>query len=177
MAHGRQLSARGRPSLTVRRQSSWAVGPSGIVSRTSTGASLFGTGSQAIDNGLTHVRLRGELLGFLTSIAAALDGFDCGFGVCIVSENAFGIGVTAIPNPITDIGWDGWLYHKLFALKGAVTGTFDETLSAQVRIEIDSKAMRKFKATDLMVAVVDVTEVGTSQVDFSFQSRALDKIA
>ena len=116
-------------------------------------------------------------MAFLSVVTTVLDGFDMAFGICIVSENAFGIGVTAVPNPTTDIGWDGWLYHKLFAIKGVETTLEGQQLAAMIRVDIDSKAMRKIKETDIMVAVVDGTEVGQATANLSFQSRVLDKLS
>ena len=171
-------SARGLPSRT-RRQSSWAVGPLGLVSRSSSGVSLFATSAQAQANGLTIVRLRGELLVMVTAGASVLDGFEGAFGICIVSENAFGAGVGSVPSPIADIGWDGWFAYQMFQVK-VVTATIGEGVnapSAVARYEIDSKAMRKFKATDTVIAILEVTEVGAATLAAQFRSRILVKIA
>jgi len=168
-----------------RRQSSWSGGPAGAITRTGTGSSIFPVASQAIANGLTIVRTRGELIAYLTSATSTNDGYAAGFGICVVSENAAAVGITAVPTPITDIGWDGWLYHRLFQLKaaapiaaGAAADTdFANVFSASVRIEVDSKAMRKIKATDQLIAVFEGTIVGTANLSASFDCRVLDKLA
>ena len=164
-------------SRSPRRSSFWSIGPAGetaLLSATQT--VVFSGGAQALVDGLTHVRLRGELLCLLNSATADNDGFECGFGVCIVSENAAVIGTTAIPQSITDLSWDGWLEHKLFALKANVAAQVDN-LSTAFRYEIDSKAMRKFKESDVMVGVLEVLEFGAASMQATLRSRALDKLS
>ena len=95
------------------------------------------------------------------------------FGLCIVTENAVGVGVTAIPSPGVDTFWDGWLYHTT-GVVGLVPGNVGGISAA---VEIDSKAMRKFKNSDVMVGVVEVrTEVGAISAVFNLETRILVKL-
>ena len=100
-------------------------------------------------------------------------------GICNVSENASGVGITAVPHPITDMSWDGWLYHALLGPLISLTTTEEgQTGLAMIRHEIDSKAMRKLKAQDVTVGVVEVsTEIGTATMTFQARTRILDKLA
>ena len=172
-----------RRIVSSRRKSSWAGGPAqtSLPSITAAGAFLWATGSQATVAGLTMVRLRGNLCVWLEVVTAIGDGFhDVGFGICNVSENAFGVGVTAVPQPLTDIGWDGWLWHKLLSpvLGFSVTEGDNTGPLSQVRIEIDSKAMRKTKETDFLIGVAQVgNETGTATLQFGANTRILDKLA
>ena len=134
----------------------------------------MGAGSQSVEDGITSVRLRGFFEAILTTVTGANDGYVGAIGVCIVSENAFGVGITAVPVPITDMAWDGWLYHRFFSLHGA--GAVGDGAGVFTRFEVDSKAMRKFKSTDIMVAVMEVTEDGTAVMDSWFDSRVLVKL-
>ena len=121
----------------------------------------------------------------LVTSDAALSGFsECAFGICIVSENAFGIGVTAIPSPIADIEWDGWFVYRTFALVSAdavaaasVSHSGSSPLLWSARFDIDSKAMRKFKESDVMVGVIEFqSEIGTATVDATLNTRILSKL-
>ena len=107
------------------------------------------------------------------------DGFEnFAMGMCVVSENAFGVGVTAIPAPITDIQWDGWIWHSSHGHITSLSTTEEHRITGARIIPIDSKAMRKLKNTDVLVGVVQLgTEIGTATVDFSARTRLLVKIA
>jgi len=172
MAHSRRLGFRARSS--TRRQSAWNQGPNGLSANlVASGASAIAIGQQAAIAGLTIVRIRGRLTIFGTAAATAANHMFWAFGICIVSENAFGVGITAIPHPQTDIKWDGWMYHT----QGVGTTTPGSAVGTHGAIEIDSKAMRKIKDTDFLIGVVEATEVGTSSVQFDLESRILVKLS
>ena len=162
-----------------RRKTSWERGPRGGVSLAVEGAIAFPIGVSSASDGLTIVRTRGELLYALTLVTTANDGFDTvAFGVCIVSENAFAVGITAIPTPFTDASWDGWMVHNMTAAFQPVAGdSVGELGSSANRIDIDSKAMRKFKATDVLVGVLETDgEVGAATITAKLNSRLLLKL-
>jgi len=160
----------------VRRAVSWVVGPLGLsTALTATGSSLSTTGTQAIADGLTLVRTRGNVAVDLGLVPDIIGGnfFTLSLGLCIVSENAAGIGITATPSPFTDIAWDGWLWHWT-GMAGFVNGT---NAALGTNIEIDSKAMRKFKATDVLVGVMEAVETGVAgTIQVSWASRVLLKL-
>ena len=160
-----------------RRQSTWSQGAGGILTSSASASLLFGTGAQAALAGLTIVRTRGFLNVSARTAAAALDGFSGAVGLAIVSENAFGIGITAVPTPITDIAWDGWLWHQLFSVKSMSSTVDSGGILANARFTIDSKAMRKIKLTDIIVMVAEVTEVGTSVFHAEADTRFLSKLS
>ena len=169
-----------RTSGAVRRRSSWSGGPEGLLGAISTSSvTLFPTGAQALLNGLTHVRFRGELLLYITVAGgAATEGFRWAFGVGIVSENAFGVGVTAVPDPIADIGWDGWLLYETGQLATSGSVLDQAAGNTVVRVPLDSKAMRKIKASDVMIGVLSTTEIGDGSVmNGHLSSRILAKLA
>ena len=176
--------ARGRsrfPSHAgARRKTSWSGAPFGLFSLAANGAAIAPTNTQALVPGLTLVRTRGELLVILESVGAINDGFRVAAGLCIVSENAFGVGVTAIPTPLTDIAWDGWLWYwagSVFSDRTAAEAELAADNMTSVRIPIDSKAMRKFKETDVLVGVVEVVETGTATLTAHMEGRILVKLA
>ena len=171
-----RFSRVGLQSRAPRRKTSWAVGPSGIVSLTASSVAIFPNGAQVLFDGDTEVRLRGELILGLALATSAFDGFSGAVGICYVSENAFNAGVASIPTPITDIAWDGWTWFQMFHLKNMSAGLDEDALLAQVRIVVDSKAMRKLRATDIQVAVIEATEVGASQLHAEISTRSLLKL-
>ena len=96
--------------------------------------------------------------------------------MAFVSEKAFGVGATAIPGPLTEIEWEGWLFHQQGVLKSP-TGTIADMGSARVQnFVIDAKAMRKTGTQSVCVAVIEVAEVGTATMHAEFRSRQLFKL-
>jgi len=123
------------------------------------------------------VRTRGELMLYLVTADAAGSGFQWAFGMCMVSSTAAGIGVTAVPGPITDIGWDGWFVYEVGTLESASADvTVQPGNNTAQRIMIDSKAMRKWKETDVAFGVLQVVERGTATMRASLDSRMLVKL-
>ena len=176
MARARRTSFP-RRSGAGRRRVTWSRGPDGVLSPASSAISVFPTGSQALEDDLTVVRLRGELLLYLLTAAAAQQGFRVGFGICNITENAAGVGATAVPGPLADIAWDGWFVHWIGAVKSVdATPAADGAVGVGVRVVIDSKAMRKTHRTDVVTAVLEVEEVGTATMHAEFNSRLLDKL-
>ena len=117
---------------------------------------------------------------WLESVGTVGDGFaQIAHGICIVSENAFGVGVTAVPSPLTDIGWDGWIWHQLTPGLFGLSVTESENVGAlsMIRYDIDSKAMRKQKSTDFLIGVSEFAgEIGAATLQFITETRILDKL-
>ena len=162
----------------ARRQTSWNQGPAGLTAVISTSAaSVTAVGSQAVRSGLTLVRTRGHWT-IDSSVQADFPGtfFEMALGLAIVTENAAGIGITAVPYPLTDIGWDGWLWHWV-GVAPIVPGMGGASGLSPVSIEVDAKVMRKWKETDVMIAVMEVAETGTAgDIQAHFNSRVLVKL-
>jgi len=162
-----------------RRRTGWDAGPAlarSVVS--SAGVTLWPTGAAAAQDGLTIVRIRGEFAINLTVVTSAGDGFaSAAIGLCVVTGDAFAAGITAIPTPLADISWDGWMFHQLIAhLTARQTAPLNVAFSA-LRIPIDTKAMRKIRDTDVLVGVLEMgTEVGNASAQVSGVTRALVKL-
>ena len=161
-----------------RRLNSWIVGPEGTAAATIASTSLFTNGVQATADGLTAVRIRGDLNIALSTITSSLDGFGrIAVGICIVSENAGDIGVTAIPSPLDDILWGGWMWYWTGSVFGPSTTVTNSNGPANVRIPIDGKAMRKFKQSDVMFGVIQVAnEIGSAVITAKLNTRVLVKL-
>jgi len=177
MARSRGVFHRGRPQ---RRKTGWDFGPggTGVTSFSSSTTSILGGGAEVVAQGLTLVRLRGSVQGFLKTADAANAGFHCAMGIGIVSTDAFAVGVTALPNPADDIGW-GWLYHRFFDLH-AFSATVADSMAASglgsIQFEVDSKAMRKLTVSEVIFASLQVIELSTATMSVFFESRALLKL-
>ena len=171
-----------RISARSRRKSSWSVGPqqAGLPSITASSVTLWAIGAQALEDGLTVVRIRGSLGCWLEVVTAIGDGFvQVAFGICVVSENAFDAGAASVPGPLTDKKWDGWMWHRFVdpMLGFSVTEGDNTGPISQVKLEVDTKAMRKTKESDVVIGVTEVaTEIGTATLQFIASTRMLSKL-
>ena len=131
---------------------------------------ILGAVAQATIDGLTIARVRGLLQLTLDTAGSAADGFVGAVGLCIAPENAVGVGITAIPHPVADLEWDGWLWHSFFRISGGLgTGDF----SGMASVPVDGKAKRKLTEDDALVAVLECTEIGAATMNVFFDSRML----
>ena len=97
--------------------------------------------------------------------------------MCVVTENALGVGVTVLPDPRVDVAWDGWFVFEtgwVTAFDGTMTGNEGDSWDRRL---IDSKAMRKTHATDVIAAVFSVREEATAMVEGFLSTRMLGKLA
>ncbi len=160
---------------SLRRQTSWGPGPRGSVSQSVAGKILFPIATVPTTEGLTVVRTRGELLLYLSGSDGATSGISLAFGMAIVSDEALGAGVGAVPGPFTDPNFEGWFVYWTGSLFGsAATGAAGANV---VRLPIDSKAMRKFFAGTSMVAVLESSaEAGVVVWEGKLETRQLVKL-
>ena len=175
------------PRMSAKHRSSWEVGPetAGQGAPQSLVTALAGTATTATEDGQTLIRTRGELLVYLKTAAAAGDGIFGAFGIAKATTAAVTAGVASVPTPIAEEAWDGWLYHRYFSLHAAgpiaVATAAQEALqtanvTAALRIEVDSKAMRKCDVNESIYAVIEVQVHGTSAGEWSFNCRQLFKL-
>jgi len=170
-----------RGQVRSRRQSSWNVGPGGVSAQavSSVTSLILGGAIEPTSGGLTLVRTRGILELVLNTTSAIGSGFHGASGIAIVSSDAFAAGAGSIPNPISDVSWDGWLWHQFFDIHSVTATIADGANAASVyrRIEVDSKAMRKFGLNDAMVWMLETAaEVGTAAMNVHADSRILIKL-
>ena len=146
----------------------------GNVLTPTTGASLVFTcvGETTLENvpNPTLIRIRGEVLVYLTAVGASGAQALASMGMIIQSKAAIAAGVASMPSPFTDIGSD-WLWHYQvpLALRGSI-GADNEALGAHVaRIYIDNKSMRKVEQNQALVFIVE-NVVLTSTVTFQLSA-------
>ena len=174
--------SRGRSQLRQflqRRRKGWEEGPGQTATQTAITTNtplLLASGAQVLEDGLTVLRIRGQLDVWLSAASAAINGFGGAFGIGITNLNAFGTGgVASVMTPDADKDWDGWLFWHVIDCR-IITATFSDnpnTPRLQQRIMVDSKAMRKLKEDDVIYAAIDVTETGTAILESKFDSRLL----
>ena len=185
MALPRRGSRQGR-AISLRRKTAWIVGPGGTSSTTiSSSSSVFlGSAVQPTTEGLTVVRIRGELVAYLFASSAVAGGFTGAFGIGIATLAAVTAGIASVPTPITEQDAENWLYHRYFQLRSgaeidaSVTNDEDEVNStvAALRWEIDSKAMRKLPSEMVLYAALEVVESAVCSMAVDFDSRVLVKL-
>ncbi len=108
----------------------------------------------------TIVRVRGHVA-VAMDVGAADDSGVVGIGLILGSADAVSVGSTAFPSPLDDTAAN-WLWHGLFALR-SLTATQEANAGGQyVDREIDSKAMRKFKANQSLVVMADAAQLSGS---------------
>ena len=170
--------SQGRRPPANRRVTTWGNGPGGsAVTQFATDVStILGSGViLTVEDRATIVRVRGNLQAYLRSATGADDGYHCALGIGLVSSDAFGIGVTAVPNPLDDVDWPGWLYHRYFDVHGSAAFAADDS-AGKLSFEVDSKAMRKWGANETLMANLQVVEEVGSTLSVWFDSRVLVKL-
>ena len=170
-----------------RRKTSWTFGPQtgvdGATQPISTSIAQLATGFVTVEeDGLTLARTRGELIVLLGLSDAVGNGFHGAFGIAVATSAAVVAGAASLPSPITEETWDGWLYHRYFGIfsGGAVavataaqqTDQVNATCGA-LRLEVDSKAMRKVDVDQSLYAMIEVIELGNATMEWAFNSRML----
>ena len=162
-----------------RRATDWGFGID-FADQSITGSSkVLSTTSLGIATPFTLIRMRGSFHMYLVGTAGALgDGFNGAVGIGLVSNEAFGVGITAIPGPQSDANWDGWIWQSFFDIR-QITATLSDganAAAASVRLEVDSKAMRKWDPGMTLVGVCEVVESGSQNMDVQADSRVLLKV-
>jgi len=159
-----------------RRRRGWSDGPggTGVTTFTASAHTILGSGAVSLLDGQTIARIRGALAITMVSATAAGDGFSGAIGIGIASETAFGIGVTAVNDPVAEADWDGWIWHSFIQVFAGDKTAGDVNWGvANLRMEVDSKAMRKLPESQTVYCSMQLTEIGTSEIDVFFDSRLL----
>jgi len=104
----------------------------------------------------TIVRTQLEL--YVTSDqTAASENQQLAVGMCVVSDQASAIGVSAIPTPDTDAGSDLWFLHQ-WMFSSFVFGTGVGFIEGEGRtVHVDSKAMRKVNDDEDVLVVCEAS--------------------
>ena len=94
------------------------------------------------------------------------------FGIILVSDTAFAVGVTAIPDPITAQDDDGWFVYQAFCQQGDASVT-----SSLPRIyNFDSGAKRIVQSEGTSIAFTIVNVSGSHGLRFCLNFRMLAQL-
>jgi len=148
-----------------------------VTALSATANQFVGSAINPLTDGLTVVRLRGRFSIYLTLATAVGDGFQGAFGIGLATAAAVAVGATAVPTPITEQQWDGWLYWTPISVHGAVVSSTALGNETKMDFEVDTKAMRKLTTEDALYSMIQVTEIGTATAEVFFDSRVLIKLA
>ena len=170
MPHSRGFQGR----QSQRRRTEWFAGPGQVA------ASSFAASTSIIHGGTvitsfgeeTLVRTRGIFCAYLKTATAVGDGFFGAVGIGKATASATAAGVASVPTPLTEVGWDGWLYHRFFSVHSGLAADG----SGHERFEVDSKAMRKLQEAEAFYIAIEVLEIGTATMDVFCDTRMLVKL-
>ncbi len=117
----------------------------------------------------TVMRMRGRVLANLDA-GAVDERVIVACGLIIVNANA-AAAVATMPHPVTD-GKAMWIWHDFVEVSsGAEAAIINEGLFD--RIPIESKAMRRFKPSEVLVFVAEVLDVtdqaGTIDIQYAYR--------
>ena len=165
-------------SQSQRRRTSWELGPDAVsVTASADGAMQWSNSVSPVNSGMTIARIRGDAQILITAASAVNSGFSGGYGLGVSTTSAVSSGAAALPDPVADADWDGWMVHQFFNVH-AITATIADganAWAAMQRFTIDSKAMRKFddpEASLFGILTLD-DEVGASTAIFHAETRIL----
>ena len=96
------------------------------------------------------------------------------FGFIRVTDVAAGIGITAVPGPVTDTGDDGWYVYVPFTNHFKfLTAAGVDTIGSNI-IQFDSKAKRRVEdGTTLAVVVENASASHGFQIVFAFRCLSM----
>ncbi len=123
----------------------------------------------------TIVRTRGTWA-VRSDQTGASENFDAALGMCVVSDQASAIGVTAVPTPFTDLGSDLWFLHQMmFNRFEFISGVGVEPLSNWIG-NYDSKAMRKVEQGQDIAVVLENSSIVGGGSNVTHAGRMLIKL-
>ena len=135
------------------RPTFWGRSPSFTVPvALGSGIALLDSSAVGVAEGETIVRIRGDLF-VRSDQQAATEETNGAVGACIVTDQAFAVGVGSIPTPYSDQDSDVWMLHQYWA-SGFNSNVDGDMLSFQ-RFSFDSKAMRKLPDGSTFVFVIE----------------------
>ena len=121
----------------------------------------------------TLVRTRG-FVHIRSDQIAASENQSIAYGGIVVSDQSVGIGVTAVPTPITD-SQSNWFFYEVladFLRRGDSTGSQSNTGRERI---IDSKAMRKVTEGQDIITVAETSAFSLGTIVTAF-TRVLIKL-
>jgi len=127
-----------------RRDTLWTPIPVNQTALTGTNATFVAQASTATDALRPYTIVRTRLyVGAHSDQSIAAESWLFAVGMCIVSDQAAAIGITAIPTPVTDLASDAWYLHQFMSGAYGFSSAIGNEEIGLYRLNIDSRAMRK----------------------------------
>ena len=104
---------------------------------------------------VTLLRIRGNLLVKGTPNAVADDDV-VGLGFIVATDNAVAAGGASLPGPILNPDAP-WIWHQYVPLSAGSAGLLGDDIGSVVRVDVDSKAMRKLGISEQLVLVAEIS--------------------
>ena len=124
---------------------------------------------------LTVLRTVGGL--FVTSDQTAASETQVGaLGMIMVTDAAAAIGITAIPDPVTQLEDDGWFLYQSFAQSNVVLSGVGFSFNTGNWYPFDSKAKRIFSGEGVQFAVVVSNAHPTTGINVLLNFRTLTQV-
>ena len=124
---------------------------------------------------VTLVRTRGRVQARMDALPAAVFITRIVMGIIVVSADAFAIGFTAVPGPISDSENDWVLWEPLMLL--GTPSALPEGDSRFDKVTYDSRGMRKLKEGDILAVVFEVeSDVAGGSIDIGYSFREQFKV-
>jgi len=135
----------------------WTSAPGLISSITTIGTIL--SGSLQFSSPFTILRVRGHVAAFFDSTKQLTDLMILTYGLGIISTDAFTAGTGSVPDPSGEPEYP-WLWWNQIRLDGLLANTQSESWGpSSLRLEVDTKAMRKVKPGQTLVMIAQATNV------------------
>jgi len=149
--------ARRRGSGRVIDMKQWSFLPAGDQAISVAGITLSSQ-SDFLEPG-TILRSRGYVQASMDASKQVNDTIGVAFGLGIVSTDAATLGSTAMPGPFSDPQYP-WLWFGTMFLRANLASGQDEAWGvSQQRLEVDTKAMRRFKPKESLVWVIETASL------------------
>ena len=148
-------------SRGAKRETSWTSLQPSVVAVQGGSAVLMGSLNATLLAKRPFTIIRSHFILHIATDQLSADERQFGaFGMCVVSDQAMGIGVTAVPTPITDANSDLWFVHQYLVSDFLVISAIGVDGDSGHQYQVDSKAMRKVNDDQDLAIVLEVSSVG-----------------
>ncbi len=139
------------------------------IELTTTVSGTFSGGGLAFTIPATILRARSRIIAFFDATVQVADTIDVGLGLAVISSDAFTLGATAFPDPLSEPEYP-WLWWTDISLRAEETGAATNRAwgTASQLLSVDTKAMRKIKPQETLCWVMQTSNVvgaPTTRVD------------
>ncbi len=145
-----------------RSDKAWLGMPGSVVQSSAVGTKIF-AGSLAFTSPGTILRTRGVIKATFDETAQIGDTMFTSFGLGIVSTDAATVGASAMPDPGDEADYP-WLWYGQILLRSNVAAGPTAYGPAAEKLEVDSKAMRRFKPGQSLVLVMEHAQVSGAPI-------------